>query len=145
MKYLFLILLIFSCSAPYHIKRAIKKDPNIITEKVDTIKFTFNKVDTIERISNDTIIKEIIVRKIDTMFLTKYKFIDGEDIKTRQEVRQDAKTERTKIRQDSKSERNEVRQNVKKEIRSFGSSWGIWIVCFIILLISLYMIRNDRR
>ena len=79
------------------------------------------------------------------MFLTKYKFIDGEDIKTRQEVRQDAKTERTKIRQDSKSERNEVRQNVKKEIRSFGSSWGIWIVCFIILLISLYMIRNDRR
>ena len=38
-KFLFLALLITSCSAQWHLKRAIKKDPNILKGKDTTIVF----------------------------------------------------------------------------------------------------------
>jgi len=125
MKKLILFLLLTSCGAPYHIRRAIKKDPTIITEKVDTVRFTFNQVDTIERISNDTIYTDIIIRQVDTMFLTKYKFVESDDIKTRQQIRQEAKTERVEIRQEHKS-----------------NDWLIWIVVILCLIFGIFLIKK---
>jgi len=119
MKKLILFLLLTSCSAPYHIRRAVKKNPNIITEKVDTVRFTFNKIDTIERISNDTVYTEIIVREIDTMFLTKYKFIDGDDIKTRQEIR--------------------------TRLGRSGFTWKLLLILVGLLVVAIILIRNERR
>ena len=145
MKKILIVFLLASCSAPYHIRKAIKKDPTIITEKIDTVRFTFNTIDTIERVSNDTIITEIILRRVDTMFLTKYKYIDADDIRTRQEVRQEEKTERTKSRQDGKTDRTETRQVEKTERTEARKSWVLWLVIGLILLLALLLILKDRR
>lgn len=60
MKYILAILLLSSCSAQWHLKRAIKKDPNILTEQVvriDTfvVRDTFEYRDTFITNSFDTI------------------------------------------------------------------------------------------
>lgn len=127
-----------SCGAPYHIRKAIKKDPNIITERIDTVRFTFNQIDTVERISNDTVYTELILRQIDTMFLTKYKYIDGDKIKTRQEE----KTERTRIRQEEKTERNEVKQTEKTERTESRKNWLVWLIIGITLIFAIILIRT---
>lgn len=127
-----------SCGAPYHIRKAIKKDPNIITERIDTVRFTFNQIDTVERISNDTVYTELILRQIDTMFLTKYKYIDGDKIKTRQEE----KTERTRIRQEEKTERNEVKQTEKTERTDSRKNWLVWLIIGITLIFAIILIRT---
>lgn len=145
MKKILIVFLLASCSAPYHIRKAIKKDPTIITEKTDTVRFTFNTIDTVERISNDTIYKELILRRVDTMFLTRYKYIDAKDSRTRQEVRQDGKTERTKVRQEEKTDRTETRQEEKSTRTEARKSWVLWLVIGLILLVALLMILKDRR
>lgn len=60
MKYILAILLLSSCSAQWHLKRAIKKDPNILIEQVvriDTfvVRDTFEYRDTFITNSFDTI------------------------------------------------------------------------------------------
>lgn len=133
-----LVIIASSCGAPYHIRKAIKKDPNIITERIDTVRFTFNQIDTVERISNDTVYTELILRQIDTMFLTKYKYIDGDKIKTRQEE----KTERTRIRQEEKTERNEVKQTEKTERTESRKNWLVWLIIGITLIFAIILIRT---
>lgn len=60
MKYILAILLLSSCSAQWHLKRAVKKDPNILLEQVvriDTfvVRDTFEYRDTFITNSFDTI------------------------------------------------------------------------------------------
>ena len=72
------------------------------------------------------------------MFLTKYKFIDGDDIKTRQEIRQEAKTERTEIRQDT-------RQEIRTRLGRSGFTWKLLLILVGLLVVAILLIRNDRR
>ena len=69
-KVLFMAVLISSCSANYHLKQAIKKNPNIITEKV------IRQVDTL--IIRDSVKTEhtYVTKSIDTIV------IDNEHFKT---------------------------------------------------------------
>lgn len=62
MRYLLLVLLLSSCSATWHLKRAVKKDPSILLEqvvKIDTFvvrdTFVYHRVDTTELIDTITI------------------------------------------------------------------------------------------
>lgn len=67
MRYLIIILLLSSCSANWHIKRAVKKDPSILVK--DTIVVTDSIHVVTEKISHDSIFK---VSK-DTVILQKDK------------------------------------------------------------------------
>jgi hypothetical protein len=60
MRYLIIVLLLSSCSATWHLNRAVKKDPNILLEqvvKIDTfvVRDTFSYTDTFVTKSIDTI------------------------------------------------------------------------------------------
>ena len=71
-------------------------------------------------------------------FLTKYKYIDGDKIKTRQEE----KTERTRIRQEEKTERNEVKQTEKTERTDSRKNWLVWLIIVITLIFAIILIRT---
>jgi hypothetical protein len=92
MRYLMIVLLLSSCSATWHLNRAVKKDPNILLEqvvKIDTfvVRDTFSYTDTfvtksIDTITIDTgsvqvriirehdIIRTTITQKPDTAYIT---------------------------------------------------------------------------
>ena len=67
-KLIALVVLMTSCSAQWHLKRAVKKDPSILFERVVTM------IDTI--IVRDSVIKKdtFIMRKIDTAIVETEKF-----------------------------------------------------------------------
>ena len=92
MRYLLLIIFFSSCSATWHLKRAVKKDPNILLEqvvKIDTFvvrdTFVYHRVDTtnvVDTITIDTgsvqvqiirehdVIRTFIKQKPDTAYIT---------------------------------------------------------------------------
>ena len=135
-------LILSSCGAPWHIKRAVKKDPTIIQTQSDTVRFTINRVDTIETMLNDTIFREFRTTLIDTFVVTNYKFIDGYNVRTRQEVRQDARTERTEARQDNRTKRKNKKQEERTERTKIKRS--LWIIIGVVLLFALYLIKRER-
>jgi len=141
-KLIILSLILSSCGAPWHIKRAVKKDPTIIQTQSDTVRFTINRVDTIETMLNDTIFREFRTTLIDTFVVTNYKFIDGYNVRTRQEVRQDARTERTEARQDNRTKRKNKKQEERTERTKIKRS--LWIVIGVVLLFALYLIKRER-
>ena len=55
MRFLIIMFLFSSCSATYHIKKAVKKDPTIIQERVVTDTLTIEKLDSVAYTINDTI------------------------------------------------------------------------------------------
>ena len=141
-KLIILGLILSSCGAPWHIKRAVKKDPAIIQNKIDTVRFTINRVDTIESFVNDTLIREFRTTLIDTFVVTNYKFIDGYDVRTRQKVRQESRTDRTEIRQDNKTERQNKKQEERTERKKVG--WKFWAVLGFFLLVAIFIIKLER-
>jgi hypothetical protein len=84
MRYLIIILLLSSCSAQWHLKKAIAKDPTILKEGVviervtDTIEVITPelRVDTLHRFSRDTVttyVDRVKIRtKVDTVNQTVY-------------------------------------------------------------------------
>jgi len=136
-----LTLLLVQCTAKWHIKKAVKKDPSIQTEIVDTLKLTKIYFDTI-RTSDSTFYIEQRFVYYDTII--KYSKIqaDFSDMKTWWETLQDSKTERkqikndrkkdqTQIKNDSKTDRVEIRQDARAE--RGRSWWWLWLAIGIIL------------
>jgi len=128
--------IICSCSANWHIKKAIKKDPSIQTEIVDTIQFEFTRFDTIYR-SDSTYYIEKHTYTHDT--IVSYKTIQFDDSKLKSwfQILQENKTERkkiknarkqnqTEIRQDAKTDRTDIRQEGKTDRK--GSWWWLWLI-----------------
>jgi hypothetical protein len=84
MRYLIIVLLLSSCSAQWHLKKAISKDPAILSEGVvierviDTIEVITPelRVDTLHRFSTDTVttyVDRVKIRtKVDTVNRTVY-------------------------------------------------------------------------
>ena len=103
-----LFLLFYGCSASYHINKAIKKGAKIET-RIDTVRIYFK--DSIikdgfkEYFYNyrDTIVQNntIYVPKTRYQTKTEYKII-------KEQIQQDAKTDRVKLKQDAKTERKEI-------------------------------------
>ena len=91
MRYLILILLLCSCSAKWHYKKAIKKGLEITT-KSDTIRIT--TIDSIPVIQHDTIVYQKFFTSKDTVIYYKDVYVP----KTIREIRVENKLIRDTIR-----------------------------------------------
>ena len=131
MRYIILLLFLSSCSSTYHIKKAIKKDPNILQDKVivDTLKI--ESIDSVAYVVNDTVRYTYFKTIRDTIISIRYKYIRNP--KTRQEVRLESKKEIKTIKETSKTERLDKRldKRIKQtEVRKSGGGWMLWLFLF---------------
>ena len=103
---LFLILTLFSCSAKYHYRKALKKGLEV-TKTSDTIRIT--TIDSIPVIKHDTIVYEHFYTSKDTVIF--YKNI--EIPKTRLETRIEYKLKRDTIRMITRVEVQKAKADAK--------------------------------
>jgi len=127
--YLFLILTLFSCSANYHYRKALKKGLEV-TKTSDTIRIT--TIDSIPVIKHDTIVYEHFYTSKDTVVFYK----NVEIPKTRLETRIEYKLKRDTIRMIT---RVEV-QKAKAESRSQRKpNYYMLIFCIAVLGFMLWI------
>lgn len=136
MKYLYIILAVLtlsSCSGYYHIKQAKKHTQKAINKGVEplndttfvTISDTITEIDTIDNYIRITkTIRDTIKAECETVYIAK----------SRVEVRQEKKTERTQIRQDEKTERKQAKEERKKAVKvaKQEAKRSFWWLCFLI-------------
>jgi hypothetical protein len=137
-----LFLLFYGCSASYHINKAIKKGAKIET-RVDTIRMYFK--DSIIRDGfkeyfynyRDTVIQNNTVYIPKTRYQTKteYRII-------KEQVKQDAKTDRLKVKQEAKTDRKGIQAEKK-------SGWSsvmkfLSVVLGLVALIVILLKTNKR-
>jgi len=111
MRYLAIILLLSSCSAQYHLNKAIKKGYTCEeTVQIDTIRIT--TLDSIPVIINDTIVWEKIINTKDTIieWKTKNVYIP----KTRQDKRIEYRLKAKTIYKDRIVEKAEAKAKTPK-------------------------------
>ena len=127
------MFLFSSCSATYHIKKAVKKDPTIIQERVVTDTLTIEKLDSVAYTINDTIRYTYFKTTTDTLIKFKYKYIQNP--KTRQEIRLESKEVIKVIKEDAKTDRLDLRLDKRlnqTEVRKSVGGWRLWIFLLII-------------
>jgi len=131
MRYIILLLFLSGCTSTYYLKKAIKKDPTILKERVivDTLKI--ERLDSVPYVVNDTIRYTYFKTLRDTIITTKYKYIKNP--KTRQQVRLKSKKEIKVIKETNKNERlnNRLDKRLKQtEVRKSGGGWVLWLFLF---------------
>ena len=137
MRLIILLLLLSSCSSTFHLKRAIKKNPDILKEKTVTDTITIATIDSIPYVVNDTVRYTYFKTTTDTLIQFRYKYIKNP--KTRQEIRLKSKEVIKVVKEDAKTDRLDLRLDKRKaqtEIRKSGGGWQIWLFLFIIGFIS---------
>lgn len=137
-----LFLLFYSCSASYHINKAIKKGAKIET-RIDTVRIYFK--DSIikdgfkEYFYNyrDTIVQNNTVYVPKTRYQTKteYKII-------KEQIQQDAKTDRVKLKQDAKTERKEIQAEKKT---SWSSVMKFLAVILGLIALIIILLKTNKR
>ena len=133
MRLIIFLLLLTSCSSTFHLKKAIKKNPDILKEKTITDTVTIATIDSIPYVVNDTIRYTYFKATTDTLIQFRYKYI--ENPKTRQEIRLKSKKQIKVIKEDAKTDRLDARLDKRiqqTELRKSGGGWRIWIFCVII-------------
>lgn len=110
MKYLILFVFLYSCSAEYHLKKAIKKGYKC-EETGDTIRIT--TIDSIPYIVNDTIMWEKIITSKDTVIRYKKVYVP----KTKWQVKTEMKLQRDTIRIKEKTKQAEAKAEAKSKKR----------------------------
>ena len=110
MKYLILFVFLYSCSAEYHLKKAIKKGYKC-EETGDTIRIT--TIDSIPYIVNDTIMWEKIITSKDTVIRYKKVYVP----KTKWQVKTELKFQRDTIRIKEKTKQAEAKAEAKSKKR----------------------------
>ena len=103
---LFLILTLFSCSAKYHYRKALKKGLEV-TKTSDTIRIT--TIDSVPVIKHDTIVYEHFYTQKDTIVFYK----NVEIPKTRLETRIEYKLKRDTIRMITRVEVQKAKADAK--------------------------------
>ena len=103
---LFLILALFSCSAKYHYRKALKKGLEVVKTS-DTIRIT--TIDSIPVIKHDTIVYEHFYTQKDTIVFYK----NVEIPKTRLETRIEYKLKRDTIRMITRVEVHKAKADAK--------------------------------
>lgn len=132
MRWLALIFILSGCSASYHVKKAVKKDPTLLNPVSDTIRIEKTLIDTVYT-SDSTYYIEVKKVQFDTVI--QYEKMIVPVYKTRYETRQENKTERTKIKQGQRTERIKSRQE-----RKIANNWykvGFFILAGILLVLFL--------
>ena len=137
-----LFLLFYGCSASYHINKAIKKGAKIET-RIDTVRIYFK--DSIikdgfkEYFYNyrDTIVQNntIYVPKTRYQTKTEYKII-------KEQIQQDAKTDRVKLKQDAKTERKEIQAEKKT---SWSSVLKFLAVILGLIALIIILLKTNKR
>jgi len=110
MKYLILFVFLYSCSAEYHLNKAIKKGYKC-EETGDTIRIT--TIDSIPYIVNDTIRWEKIITSKDTVIRYKKVYLP----KTKWQVKTELKFQRDTIRIKEKTKQAEAKAEAKSKKR----------------------------
>ena len=137
-----LFLFFYGCSASYHINKAIKKGAKIET-RIDTVRIYFK--DSIikdgfkEYFYNyrDTIVQNNTVYVPKTRYQTKteYKII-------KEQIQQDAKTDRVKLKQDAKTERKEIQAEKKT---SWSSVLKFLAVILGLIALIIILLKTNKR
>ena len=141
---------LFSCSGHYHIKKAEKHTQKAINKGVkptsDTTYIvtsdTLTEIDTVDNYIRITkTIRDTIKAECKTVYIAKSRAEVRQEQKTeRTKIRQEAKTERKRIKQDAKTRRKQVKQDAKTE-RKKSFHWWI-IVILTIIGVVLFMISQ---
>lgn len=137
-----LFLLFYGCSASYHINKAIKKGAKIET-RIDTIRIYFK--DSIikdgfkEYFYNyrDTIVQNNTVYVPKTRYQTKteYKII-------KEQIQQDAKTDRVKLKQDAKTDRKEIQAEKRT---SWSSVMKFLAVILGLVALIIILLKTNKK
>lgn len=110
MRYLVLFVFLYSCTAEYHLNKAIKKGYKC-EETGDTIRIS--TIDSIPYIVNDTIMWEKIITSKDTIIRYKKVYIP----KTKWQVKTELKFQRDTIRIKEKTKQAEAKAEAKSKKR----------------------------
>jgi len=133
-KVLVLILILSSCSANYHLRRAIKKGYRC-DEIADTIRIT--SVDSIPYVLNDSIYFERVLVQKDTIVRYRRSFVP----KTRFETRIEYKLKRDTLKMIEKVEvvkwKTAKRESAKPNIL-------LLVLGFVIGMFTTYLLRNFK-
>ena len=137
-----LFLLFYSCSASYHINKAIKKGEKIET-RIDTVRIYFRdsviKDGFKEYFYNyrDTIVQNNTVYVPKTRYQTKteYKII-------KEQIQQDAKTDRVKLKQDAKTDRKEIQAEKKT---SWSSVFKFLSVVLGLVALIIILLKTNKK
>ena len=137
-----LFLLFYGCSASYHINKAIKKGAKIET-RVDTMRIYFRdsviKDGFKEYFYNyrDTIVQNntIYVPKTRYQTKTEYKII-------KEQIQQDAKTDRIKLKQDAKTDRKEIQAEKKS---SWSSVFKFMAVILGLIALIIILLKTNKK
>ena len=126
---LFLILTLFSCSANYHYRKALKKGLEVLKTS-DTIRIS--TIDSIPVIKHDTIVYEHFYTSKDTVIY--YKNI--EIPKTRLETRIEYKLKRDTLKMITRVEVQKAKADAK--INKKPNYWGMLIFVACVFLVGLF-------
>jgi len=110
MKYLVLLVFLYSCTAEYHLNKAIKKGYKC-EETSDTIRIS--TIDSIPYIVNDTIMWEKIITSKDTIIRYKKVYVP----KTKWQIKTELKFQRDTIRIKEKTKQAEAKAEAKSKRR----------------------------
>ena len=124
---LFLILALFSCSANYHYRKALKKGLEVVKTS-DTIRIT--TIDSVPVIKHDTIVYEHFYTQKDTIVFYK----NVEIPKTRLETRIEYKLKRDTIRMITRVEVQKAKADAKTNRKP-----NYWLLLIIICVLAFLM------
>jgi len=126
---LFLILTLFSCSANYHYRKALKKGLEVVKTS-DTIRIT--TIDSVPVIKHDTIVYEHFYTQKDTIVFYK----NVEIPKTRLETRIEYKLKRDTIKMITRVEVQRAKADAK--INKKPNYWGMLIFVACVFLVGWF-------
>jgi hypothetical protein len=135
-------VLLFRCSATYHLEKAVKKGVKIDSH-IDTVRvyfrdsvikdgfkeYFYNYRDTI--VQNNT----VYVPKTRYETRTEYKII-------KEQIQQDAKTDRLQLKQDAKTDRKEIQAEKKT---SLSSTLKVLAVILGLVLLIVLLLRANKK
>jgi len=135
-------ILLFRCSATYHLEKAVKKGVKI-DSRIDTVRVYFRdsviKDGFKEYFYNyrDTIIEKntVYVPKTRYETRTEYKII-------KEQIQQDAKTDRLQLKQDAKTDRKEIQAEKKT---SLSSTLKVLAVILGLVLLIVLLLRANKK
>jgi hypothetical protein len=135
-------ILLFRCSATYHLEKAVKKGVKI-DSRIDTVRVYFRdsviKDGFKEYFYNyrDTIIEKntVYVPKTRYETRTEYKII-------KEQIQQDAKTDRVKVKQDAKTDRKEI---AKEKKTSWSSVFKFLAVVLGLVALIIILLKTNKK
>jgi len=135
MRYLILFVFLYSCSAEYHLNKAIKKGYRC-EETGDTIRIS--TIDSIPYVVNDTIFWEKILTTKDTVIQYKKVYVP----KTKWQIKTELRFQRDTIRIKEKTKQAEVKAEAKSKKRP---NLYLLLIGFLLGLIVAYLFKKAAQ